>query len=127
MRRGPTPHSAHKRNIIYTRHEIRKFPAAFFVGRRAVRDAMTAARTARGDAGTGRSASGLVGDLLLEALEEGVEGHGALLAVGAAADGDLAGRGLLRYRAVRWAVYYALLFAVAYWGGAQSEFIYFQF
>ena len=40
---------------------------------------------------------------------------------------DLAGRGLLRYRAARWAVYYALLFAVAYWGGAQSEFIYFQF
>ena len=35
--------------------------------------------------------------------------------------------GLLRYRAVRWALYYALLFAVAYWGGAQSAFIYFQF
>ena len=35
--------------------------------------------------------------------------------------------GPLRYRAVRWAIYYALLFAVAYWGGAQSAFIYFQF
>ena len=40
---------------------------------------------------------------------------------------DLPPIGLLRYRAVRWALYYALLFAVAYWGGAQSAFIYFQF
>lgn len=35
--------------------------------------------------------------------------------------------GLLRYRAVRWAVYYALIFATLYWGGAQTAFIYFQF
>lgn len=40
---------------------------------------------------------------------------------------DLPTVGPLRYRAVRWAIYYALLFAVAYWGGAQSAFIYFQF
>lgn len=40
---------------------------------------------------------------------------------------DLAPVGPLRYRAVRWALYYALLFAVFYWGGAQTAFIYFQF
>lgn len=37
------------------------------------------------------------------------------------------GRGLWAFRPVRWAVYYALVFAVLYWGGAQAEFIYFQF
>lgn len=40
---------------------------------------------------------------------------------------DIRGTGLLRYRAVRWAVYYALIFATILWGGQQSAFIYFQF
>lgn len=34
---------------------------------------------------------------------------------------------LLRRRAVRWAVYYALIFAILCWGGSQTAFIYFQF
>ena len=40
---------------------------------------------------------------------------------------DFKGTGYLRYRAVRWAVYYTLLFATCYGGGAQADFIYFQF
>ncbi len=40
---------------------------------------------------------------------------------------DFKGTGCLRYRAVRWAVYYALIFAVCYGGGQQADFIYFQF
>ncbi|MGM9689179.1 MAG: MBOAT family O-acyltransferase [Alloprevotella sp.] len=40
---------------------------------------------------------------------------------------DIKGTGCLSYRAVRWAVYYALIFAVCYGGGAQADFIYFQF
>jgi len=35
--------------------------------------------------------------------------------------------GILRYRAVRWLIYYTLLFSVLYWGGVQTAFIYFQF
>lgn len=40
---------------------------------------------------------------------------------------DFRGHGLLRFRAARWAVYYALILAVLYWGGQQTAFIYFQF
>lgn len=40
---------------------------------------------------------------------------------------DFSDCGLFRHRAVRWSVYYALIFAVLYWGGEQAEFIYFQF
>ena len=40
---------------------------------------------------------------------------------------DFKGTGCLSYRAVRWAVYYALIFAVCYGGGQQADFIYFQF
>lgn len=40
---------------------------------------------------------------------------------------DLPPAGPLRCRAVRWLIYYALIFAVFYWGGEQSAFIYFQF
>lgn len=40
---------------------------------------------------------------------------------------DFSGRGVFRFRAVRWVTYYALVLAVLYWGGAQAEFIYFQF
>ena len=40
---------------------------------------------------------------------------------------DLPQIGPLRYRCVRWTIYYALLFATFYWGGTQSAFIYFQF
>lgn len=40
---------------------------------------------------------------------------------------DFPAVGPLRLRAVRWLVYYALIFAVFYWGGEQSAFIYFQF
>lgn len=37
------------------------------------------------------------------------------------------GTGLARYRAMRWAVYYALIFAMLAWGGEPATFIYFQF
>lgn len=40
---------------------------------------------------------------------------------------DLPLRGPWRFRPLRWAVYYALIFAVLYWGGRQAAFIYFQF
>lgn len=40
---------------------------------------------------------------------------------------DFRGTGLLRFRAVRWGIYYALILATLYWGGAQTAFIYFQF
>lgn len=40
---------------------------------------------------------------------------------------DFQGTGVFRFRAARWLVYYALIFAVFYWGGEQSAFIYFQF
>lgn len=40
---------------------------------------------------------------------------------------DFQGKGLLRYRTVRWSLYYLLIFATLYWGGRQSAFIYFQF
>lgn len=36
-------------------------------------------------------------------------------------------RGPLRLRPVRWALYYGLLFALFYWGGEPTTFIYFQF
>ena len=40
---------------------------------------------------------------------------------------DFKGNGILRYRAVRWSLYYFLIWGVLYWGGQQSVFIYFQF
>lgn len=40
---------------------------------------------------------------------------------------DLPAAGPLRYRALRWALYYALILAVLTWGGAETAFIYFQF
>lgn len=40
---------------------------------------------------------------------------------------DWQGHGLLRRRAVRWAIYYALIVATLYYGGPQTAFIYFQF
>ena len=40
---------------------------------------------------------------------------------------DLPARGLWRSRAVRYAVYYALILSVLQWGGTPVEFIYFQF
>lgn len=40
---------------------------------------------------------------------------------------DFPATGLFRYRAVRWSLYYLLLFLILYAGGQQSAFIYFQF
>ena len=40
---------------------------------------------------------------------------------------DFKGHGLLKYRAFRWSIYYALMFITLRWGGQQSQFIYFQF
>lgn len=34
---------------------------------------------------------------------------------------------IARYRALRWAIYYTLIFSILYFGGAQVQFIYFQF
>ena len=40
---------------------------------------------------------------------------------------DFSGNGLLRFRGMRWMIYYALILSTLYWGGQQSAFIYFQF
>lgn len=40
---------------------------------------------------------------------------------------DIPPCGWLRFRWARWAVYYALILAVLYWGDRQATFIYFQF
>lgn len=40
---------------------------------------------------------------------------------------DIRGRGILRFRIVRWLLYYALIFGIFYWGGRPTAFIYFQF
>ena len=40
---------------------------------------------------------------------------------------DLPARGPWRSRAVRYAIYYALILCVLQWGGTPVEFIYFQF
>lgn len=40
---------------------------------------------------------------------------------------DFRGRGLMRFRPARWAVYYGLIIAILAYGGRQAAFIYFQF
>lgn len=40
---------------------------------------------------------------------------------------DFSGNGLLRFRGMRWMIYYTLILSTLYWGGQQSAFIYFQF